>query len=129
MENIGFEKTGFLSFYAKIKSMSDNFEKYKDTIDSLYRQTKDDLWTPPFATLVLLLFGILIITIFFNVAVFSFGHWIIALIVYLIEAVAPVVALYRHQQKIYETVGERAREMDATNPGLYDAYKQWRISI
>ena len=106
--------------------MSENFEKYKGTLDSLYRQTKDELWTPPFATLVLSFIGILIITIFFNVAVFSFGHWVIALIVYLVEAAAPIVVLYRHQQKVYETLREKTSAMDAANPGIYEAYEEWR---
>jgi len=109
--------------------MSENFEKYKGTINSLYRQTKDELWTPQLATLVLLFVGILIATIFFNVAVFSFGHWAIALIVYLIEVIIPLFILYRHQRKIYETVREKALEMDATNPGIYEAYEEWRKKV
>jgi uncharacterized membrane protein len=109
--------------------MSDNFEKYKGTLNGLYRQTKDELWTPQFATVLLLLFGILIVTIFFNVAIFSFGHWLIAFIVYLAEVLVPLVALYLHQRKIYETVGEKALEMDAANPGIYHAYEEWRSKV
>jgi hypothetical protein len=106
--------------------MPDNLENHKATLDSLYQQTKDELWTPPFATLVLLLFGIPFITVFFNIAVFSFGHWLVALIVYLIEAAAPVFVLYRHRQKIDETVRQKARALEATNPGIYEAYEKRR---
>ena len=106
--------------------MSQNFEKYKATINVLYSQTKDELWTPRLATMLLLFAGILIATVFFNVAVFSFGHWVVALVVYLIEAMIPLVILYRHQQKVYEVVRERALEMDATNPGILEAYEEWR---
>ncbi|GEM_PF-6696635 len=109
--------------------MPDNFEEYKGTINSLYRQTKEDLWTPQLATVLLLLVGIPIATVFFNVAVFSFGHWLIAVIVYLVEAIVPLIVLYRHQQKIYETVRARALEMDATNPGIYEAYERWRSKV
>lgn len=104
--------------------MPDNLEKHKATLDSLYRQTKDELWTPPFATLLLLLFGIPIITIFFNIAFFSFPHWTLALVAYLIEALAPFVVLYRHRQQVNETVREKARAMDATEPGIYEAYEK-----
>lgn len=106
--------------------MSENFENHKETLDKLYRQTKEELWTPPFATLVLLLLGIPFITVFFNIAIFSFGHWIVALVVYLAEAAAPVVVLYRHRQKIDETVRAKALEMDAREPGIYKAYEEWK---
>jgi uncharacterized membrane protein len=109
--------------------MSDNFEKHKGIINSLYRQAKDDLWTPQFATVLLLLFGVLIVTIFFNVAVFSFGNWFVAFIVYFVEAVAPLVALYLHQRKIYETVREKAFAMNAAHPGIYEAYEEWRSKV
>ena len=105
--------------------MSDNFEKHKAALDGLYRQAKEELWTPPFATLVLLLFGIPFITVFFNVAVFSFGHWLVALIVYLAEAAAPLFVLYRHRQEIRETVRQKALAMDATDPGIYEAGKKY----
>lgn len=106
--------------------MSENFEKHKETINSLHRQTKEELWTPQLATLLLLLVGILIATVFFNVAVFSFGHWAVALVVYIVEAIAPLVVLYRYRQKIYETVREKALAMDATDPGIYEACKEWQ---
>ena len=109
--------------------MSENFEKYKATINVLYRQTKDELWTPQLATVLLLFLGILVITIFFNVSVFSFGHWAIALVVYFTEVIVPLFILYRHQQKIYETVREKALEMDAANPGIYEAYEEWHRKI
>ena len=106
--------------------MSENLETHRETIDGLYRQAKDELWTPPLATLLLLFAGILIATVFFNIAVFSFGHWAIALAVYLIEAVIPLIVLYRHRQKVYETVAAKALAMDADNPGIYQAFEEWR---
>src|SRR5215204_7562905 len=109
--------------------MSANFEKYKGTLSGIYRQTKDDLWTPQFATILLLLGGVLIGTVFFNVAVFSFGHWVIALVVYFTEALAPLLLLYLHQRKIYEIVREKAYEMEPTHPGIYEAYEEWRARV
>jgi hypothetical protein len=109
--------------------MSDNFEKHKGTINGLYRQAKADLWTPPLATVVLLLFGVLIVTIFFNVALFSFGNMFVAFIVYLVEALAPLIVLSLHQRKVYETVREKAYELNATHPGIYEAYEEWRARV
>jgi hypothetical protein len=106
--------------------MSDNFEKYKGTINSLYRRTKDDLWTPQLATVLLLLGGILIVTIFLNVALYSFGNMFITFLVYLVEAAVPLIVLYIHQRKIFEIMREKVLEMDAANPGIYQAYEEWR---
>jgi hypothetical protein len=106
--------------------MSDNFEKHKEAINRLYRETKDVLWTPQFATLVLLSFGILVFTIFLNFVYFSFGNLLIAFLVYLLEAVLPFVLLIFHQRKVYETVREKAFELEAANPGIYKAYEEWR---
>ena len=112
-----------------IYAMSDNFEKYKDTINSIYRQAKDDLWTTQFATLVLLLFAILFITVVLNLVFFSFGSWFVSVIVYFVEAIVPVVVLFFHQRKVYETVREKALELDSVNPGIYDAYQEWRSKV
>ena len=112
-----------------IYAMSDNFEKYKGTINGIYRQTKADLWTPQFATILLLMLGILVVTIFFNAAVFSFGHWLISLIVYSVEIIIPIVLLYLHDRKIHEIVREKAYQMDAANPGISEAYEEWRSNI
>ena len=112
-----------------IYGMSDNFEKYKDTINSLYRQTKVNLWTTPFATLILLLFAVLFITVVLNLVFFSFDSWFVSVIVYFVETAVPIVVLFFHQQKIYETVREKALEMDSANPGIYEAYQEWRSRI
>ena len=109
--------------------MTENFHKHKATINGIYRQAKDDLWTPQLATVVLLLGGILIVTIFFNIAFFSFGGWFVSFIVYFIEALAPLILLFLHQRKVYETVREKALELEATNPGIYEAYEEWRSNI
>jgi hypothetical protein len=116
-----------LAFF--IYAMTDNFKAYKGTINGLYHRAKDDLWTPKLATVVLLLGGILIITIFFNIAFFSFGGWFVSFIVYFIEALAPLILLFLHQRKVYETVREKALEMEATNPGIYEAYEEWRAMV
>ena len=106
--------------------MPDNYEKYKETIDGIYRQTKEDLWTMPLATLVLLLFAILFITIVLNLVFFSFGYWFLALFVYLVEIAVPLAVLYLHQQKVQKAVRERISEMDSTHPGILEAYDEWR---
>lgn len=109
--------------------MSDNFEKYKGTINQIYRQTKEDLWTMPLATLVLLLGGLLLITIIVNLVFFSFGNWFVALLVYLIEIFAPVFVLYRHQQKVYLAVREKVSELEGTQPGIVNAYEEWHARV
>ena len=106
--------------------MSDNFQKYKETINDIYRQTKESLWTTEFATLILLLFAVLFLTIVVNLVFFSFGGWFISFIIYLVEIAAPLTVLYLHQQKLYRAVGEKVSEMEAANPGIYEAYQEWR---
>jgi ABC-type transport system involved in cytochrome c biogenesis permease subunit len=108
--------------------MSEEFEKYKDTINGVYRQTKENLWTMPFATLVLLLFAVLFITIVLNLVFLSFGFGL-AFLVYTVEIAVPLLVLYLHQRKVYETVREKIQEMDATQPGIYAAYEEWRSHI
>jgi uncharacterized membrane protein len=109
--------------------MSDNFEKYKGTINGIYRETKEALWTTQFATLVLLLFAILFLTIVVNAVFFSFGGWFMSTIIYLVEAIVPLTVLYFHQQKIFQIVREKVSEMEATNPGMVEAYEDWRARV
>lgn len=106
--------------------MSDNFEKYKGTIGEIYRQTKEELWTTEFATLILLLFAVLFLTIVINAVFFSFGNLLITLLIYLAEIAAPLIVLYRHQQKIYESVREKTSALDSAQPGISEAYEEWR---
>jgi len=108
--------------------MSDNFEKYEDTINNVYQRTKEDLWTMPFATLVLLLFAVLFVTVVLNLVFFSFGYPILAVLVYAVEIAAPVIVLYLHQQKVRKTVREKILAMDATHPGIYEAYEKRQIN-
>ncbi len=105
--------------------MSDNFQKYKETINDIYRRAKEELWTTEFATLILLLFAVLFLTILVNIVFFSFGHWLITLLIYLAEIAAPLAALYLHQQKIYKAVSEKVSAMDSNNPGISEAYAEW----
>lgn len=109
--------------------MPENFEKYHETINQIYRQSKEDLWTMPTATLVLLLGGVLLVTIIVNAVFFSFPNLFVALLVYLIEIAAPLFVLYRHQQKVYAAVREKTSELEATQPGILKAYEQWRAGI
>lgn len=106
--------------------MSENLEKYKGTIDQIYRETKDEQWTMPLATLVLLLGGILLITILVNVVFFSFPNLFVAFLVYLIEILAPLFVLYRHQQKVYDAVREKVSALAAAEPGIMNAFEEWR---
>ncbi len=106
--------------------MSDNFEKHKGTLNDLYRQTKEKLWTTEFATLVLLLFAVLFLTFVVNAVFYSFGNWFLTFIVYFVEIAVPLVVLYRHQRKIYEVVREKALELDPAHPGIFKAYEEWR---
>jgi len=109
--------------------MSDNFEKHKGTIDEIYRQTKEELWTTEFATLVLLLFAVLFLTVVLNLVFYSFGNWFVTFLIYLAEIAAPIVVLYRHQQKIYETVRAKTSEMNPAQPGISEAFEKWRSKI
>ncbi len=109
--------------------MSDNFQKYKGTINSIYRQTKEELWTTPFATLVLLLFAVLFLTLVVNIIFFSFGNWFITFLIYFAEIVAPLAVLYFHQQKVYAAIREKVSEIEADNPGINDAFEEWRTKI
>ncbi|HEY8562191.1 MAG TPA: hypothetical protein VIL74_17585 [Pyrinomonadaceae bacterium] len=106
--------------------MSANLEKYRGALDDLYRRAKEEAWTPQTATLLLLCAGVLVATIFFNVAVFSFGHWIVALVVYFLEALAPLAVLHRHRRGIDEAVRAKTSEMESTHPGISEAYREWR---
>lgn len=109
--------------------MSDNFEKYKGTINHIYRETKDEQWTMPLATLVLLLGGILLMTILVNVVFFSFPNKFIAFLVYLVEILVPLFVLYRHQQKVYDTMREKIAELDGTQPGIMNAFEEWHKKV
>jgi uncharacterized membrane protein len=109
--------------------MPDNLEKHKGTINEIYRQTKEELWTTEFATLVLLLFALLFLTIVLNVVFFSFGNLLITFLIYLVETAAPLVVLYLHQRKIYEIVREKTSALDSAQPGISEAYDEWRSKI
>ncbi len=106
--------------------MSDNLQKYEETINKIYQRTKEELWTTEFATIILLLFAVLFLTLISNLVFFSFGNWIITLLIYLAEIAAPLTVIYLHQQKIYDAVSAKVSAMDAANSGIYAAYKEWR---
>ncbi len=105
--------------------MSDNLEKYKGTINEIYRQTKEELWTTEFATLVLLLFAVLFLTILVNVVFYSFGNLLITFLIYLVEIAAPIVVLYRHQQQIYTIIRAKTSAMNPAQPGISEAFEEW----
>lgn len=106
--------------------MPENLENYRETIEDIYRRTKDELWTMPLATLVLLLFAVLFVTIVLNLVFFSFGGWVLSFLVYLLEIAAPLAVLYLHRQKVLRTVREKISGMDSTHPGIYEAFEEWR---
>lgn len=105
--------------------MSENFEKYKETIDDIYLRTKEELWTMEFATIVLLLCAVLFITILINVVFTSFGNWFLAFIVYFAEVAALLAALYLFRQKVSETVGKKISALENAHPGISEVYKEW----
>ena len=105
--------------------MSENFEKHNETIDQIYRQSREDLWTMPVATLVLLLGGILLMTILVNAVFFSFPNLLVAALVYLIEISAPLFVLYRYQQRVYESVRAKVVDLEKTQPGILRVYEKW----
>ncbi len=109
--------------------MSDNFEKYNETINEIYRRTKEELWTTQFATLVLLLFAVLFLTIVVNVVFYSFGNWFVTFLIYLAEICVPLAVLYRHQQKVYKIVRAKIFGMNSANPGISEAFEEWRSKI
>jgi len=109
--------------------MSENFEKYKGTINEIYQRTKEELWTTQFATLVLLLFAVLFLTIVLNVVFYSFGNWFVTFLIYFVEIAVPIVVLYRHQQKVYNIVRAKTSELNPTNPGISDAFEEWHSKI
>jgi hypothetical protein len=109
-----------------IYAMPENLENYRETIEDIYRRTKDELWTMPLATLVLLLFAVLFVTIVLNLVFFSFGGWVLSFLVYLLEIAAPLAVLYLHRQKVLRTVREKISGMDSTHPGIYEAFEEWR---
>lgn len=109
--------------------MSENFEKYKGTINEIYQRTKEELWTTQFATLVLLLFAVLFLTLVVNVVFYSFGNWFVTFLIYLVEIAVPLVVLYRHQQKVYNIVRAKTSAMNPSNPGISEAFEEWLSKI
>lgn len=106
--------------------MSENLEKYKETIDDIYLRTKEELWTMEFATIVLLLGAVLFITALINVVYTSFGNWFFTFIIYFAEIAALSAALYMYRQKVFEAVRRKISAMDSTHPGISAAYDEWR---
>jgi Flp pilus assembly protein TadB len=106
--------------------MPDNFEKYKDELSRIDEQTRDELWTMPFATLVLLLFGVFAMTLLVNVVFYSFGHWILALLVYAVEIAALFFVLFNHRKRVDETLLAKISAMEPTHPGISEAFAKYR---
>jgi hypothetical protein len=50
-------------------------------------------------------------------------------LIYLAEIVAPLGVLYHHQRKIYEIVREKTSAMNAAQPGISEAYDEWRSKV
>lgn len=103
-----------------------NPEIYNETISRIREQTRDELWTMPVATLVLLLAGIFGMTVLVNVVFYSFAHWILAVAVYALESAALAYVIYRHRQKVEDRVREKIAGMESTHPGISEAYAERR---
>lgn len=114
------------ALFATPKIMSANSATHDDTIDRIYEETGDELWTMPYATLVLLLFGILGMTLLVNVVFYSFAHWTLAVLVYAVEIAVPAYVLYRHRQKVDAAVRAKVSALEATHPGITDAFARRR---
>jgi hypothetical protein len=104
--------------------MSDNFQKYKDEIDRVYGETKEEMWTMPFATLVLLLAAILFLTVIVNLVFISFGWF--SVLIYAVEAGVLSIVLYRHQQKVYAATRHKIATMEGAHPGISEAFNARR---
>lgn len=106
--------------------MSDNFQKYKGTLQNLARRAKDDCWTPGFATLFYMLVALLALTIIARIFFFSFGNLLIDFFVFLAEAVAVLALILRYHRKTVEYMRGEVLELEPANPGIYEAFEEWQ---
>ncbi|HEX8738020.1 MAG TPA: hypothetical protein VF721_21990 [Pyrinomonadaceae bacterium] len=106
--------------------MSDNFQKYKGTLQNLSRRAKDNCWTPGFATLFYMLVGLLAATIIARVFFCSFGNLLIDFFVFLAEAVVILALILRYQRKTVEFMRGEVLELESSNPGIGEAFEEWQ---
>jgi hypothetical protein len=106
--------------------MSDNFQKYKGTLQNLSRRAKDACWTPALATLVFLLVGLLALTITVRVCFVSFGNLLVDFFVFLAEAIAILAPIFWYQRKTVEYMRGEVLELETTNPGISEAFEEWQ---
>jgi hypothetical protein len=106
--------------------MPDNFQKYKGTLQNLSRRAKDDCWTAGFATLFYMLVALLAATIIARVFFFSFGNLLADFFVFLAEAVAVLALILRYHRKTVEYMRGEVLALEASNPGIYEAFEEWR---
>lgn len=106
--------------------MSDNFQKYKGTLQNLSRRAREACWTTGFATLFYMLVGLLAATIIARVFFFSFGNLLIDFFVFLAEAVAVLAPILRYHRKTVEYMRDEVLALEPSNPGIYEAFEQWR---
>ncbi|HEX9962946.1 MAG TPA: hypothetical protein VGB00_18580 [Pyrinomonadaceae bacterium] len=106
--------------------MSDNFQKYKGTLQNLSRRAKDVCWTKGFAMLVYMLVGLLAATIALRVFFFSFGNMLMDFFVFLAEAAAILALILRYHRKTVEYMRSEVLELEPSNPGIYEAFEEWQ---
>ena len=110
----------------KIKTlMNEPFEKYKGTLQNLFRRAKKECWTISIASFVYLMVGLIVFTVILRVFFFSFGNIFIDFLIFLIEIVALLTPIFFYHRKTVEFVQNECLELESDNPGICEAFDEW----
>lgn len=105
--------------------MSDHFDKYKGRLHQMHRQAKSTCWTPPLAAFIYLSLGVLVLTIILRV-IYSFAGGIETIIIFVAESAVLLGSVLYYEKQVRAYMQERVNELDATEPGIYYAYEEWK---
>ena len=105
--------------------MPDNFDKYKGRLQALHREAKTHCWTTPLATMIYLLTAVLIATIILRI-IYSFAGGLTTVIIFVAETAALLATILYYDKNVREYMEVQCAELTETNPGLDDAYEEWK---
>jgi len=106
----------------------DNYQKYEAMIKELSRESGRMAWSSGNSTVFYMILLIIIATIVACIF-FPFANMLIMLFIFAGEGLALFipVGLYYHKAGVY--MQDKCIELDRTNPGIYDAYEEWKRKV
>jgi hypothetical protein len=105
--------------------MTDNFDKYKILLKELSREANQAIWTSG-SWLIVIIFLLLIGATIIARIFIPFANMLVMFFIFLAEVVALLIPILVCHHKVDKYMHNRCIELELNNPGLSEAYEEWK---